>query len=1053
MRTSVGIVETRIVTSSGQQPDPLREALEKIGSAIALSSHALAQAPRELPSQLHGRLAGYDNEHIKSFLAQAREQTQWPWLRPMRASLATPESPLLGILVGHRSEIQAIASVPGSSLVVSGSPDGTIRVWDLSSHSCIRKITGPFDRVYAVAVTPDGRHIVAGTNTKFAYVYALATGHLESELGPHEAAVPRIVITSDGSRCCCLSGGGLQVWDMESGRLVRTISDFNEPTEQDDNEYLGAREALVLSAAGIHISLAITPDDNVIGAVYDGGLLQVWDLDSGECVQTLKGHAHPANAVAVSADGRRAVSIGLDLTLKVWDLKSGTCIRSIDLPADDRLSLALTHDGKRCITGPGDDRIYLWDLESGECVGAYGDSWIEVCSMAISDDGRSLLAGVYERIEIYDLDRPMDTSPQGPPNEIGCVQIDSTDGQRAFSLGGDMTLRSWGLLTGQCNAELIHGETGRTNAALGPTALSEDGQLAVSSTEQYVLKTWDIGNDTCRILRTCDGYAGAIAFLPGEERVAVGSDAEIEILDFPEGACVQSLSGHAATVTAISACQHNRLATGSNDGNLRLWNLSTGQCEQSLFGKEAITDIAVRFDDRVAITNSYDGVLRIWDLATSVCRRVLRTDNRQNDICLAEGHPWVASCTKDGKVAIWDFESGKLLHKKSLPLSFRPVRFSSDDCSLIIASHRAPDSVIFGAWQFAQGYRIKLTKGIRHVHARPSNSRRDHGCRWIKYDLDEESAEIWDCETGEFIASQDTHRIGGRALTNDARFLLFASSDYSIRVWDQRRAEVRIFPGHPAKITATVLSPDGDIAVTGDEAGTVKIWDVPTATCLHELDHHDDSVDALAISPCGRLLASGSDDCTIRVYALDRSCAVESVTKISSAVFELAFDKSGDRLLCRSMGNREAVVTLIDRSKATEILKSDEIFAAEFTSSGDEIVIASRKSERRTVGLWSVAKKSLIRVIAEGAEFTKLALTPDDRKVAALVRTGNESFEAGDEILRVSTLTADGDDVTFRADAPGTNIAYDAFGNIVVGGQDGAVHLLKLVNAEPDGKE
>jgi WD40 repeat protein len=52
----------------------------------------------------------------------------------------------------------------------------------------------------------------------------------------------------------------------------------------------------------------------------------VWDLESGACLHTLEGHTYGDYAVALTTDGKRAVSVSRDKTLRVWDLKFGTCL-------------------------------------------------------------------------------------------------------------------------------------------------------------------------------------------------------------------------------------------------------------------------------------------------------------------------------------------------------------------------------------------------------------------------------------------------------------------------------------------------------------------------------------------------------------------------------------------------------------------------------------------------------------------------------------------------------------------------------------------------------
>jgi WD40 repeat protein len=62
--------------------------------------------------------------------------------------------------------------------------------------------------------------------------------------------------------------------------------------------------------------------------------LKVWDLDTGEDLRTLAGHEAAVEAVAITSDGRRAVSGSTDNTLRVWDLETAEPIAMASLPAE-----------------------------------------------------------------------------------------------------------------------------------------------------------------------------------------------------------------------------------------------------------------------------------------------------------------------------------------------------------------------------------------------------------------------------------------------------------------------------------------------------------------------------------------------------------------------------------------------------------------------------------------------------------------------------------------------------------------------------------------------
>ena len=74
----------------------------------------------------------------------------------------------------------------------------------------------------------------------------------------------------------------------------------------------------------------------------------MWEVDSGRELRTLTGHTGSVNGVALSGDGRLAVSASSDQTLKVWEVASGRELRTLAGHTDAVTGVAVSGDGRTC---------------------------------------------------------------------------------------------------------------------------------------------------------------------------------------------------------------------------------------------------------------------------------------------------------------------------------------------------------------------------------------------------------------------------------------------------------------------------------------------------------------------------------------------------------------------------------------------------------------------------------------------------------------------------------------------------------------------------------
>nr|QNO54145.1 hypothetical protein CKCBCIOL_00002 [Methanosarcinales archaeon ANME-1 ERB7] len=180
--------------------------LRLVQGAIRLSAHVLARDKTQFAGQLLGRTQSFQDSGIQSMLKQAREWGCDLCLCPLTASLTPPGGPLIRILEGHTSWVDAVAITPDGKHAISGSLDNTLMVWDIESGEEMQRLKGHTDWVNAVAVTPDGKHIISGSGDKILRVWDIESGQILASFSgdaPLRACAispdSRTIVTGDAS--------------------------------------------------------------------------------------------------------------------------------------------------------------------------------------------------------------------------------------------------------------------------------------------------------------------------------------------------------------------------------------------------------------------------------------------------------------------------------------------------------------------------------------------------------------------------------------------------------------------------------------------------------------------------------------------------------------------------------------------------------------------------------------------------------------------------------------------------------------------------------------
>jgi serine/threonine protein kinase len=285
----------------------------------------------------------------------------------------------------------------------------------------------------------------------------------------------------------------------------------------------------------------------------------------------LTGHTDSVWTVAIAAHGRLAVSGGKDRALRLWDMASGQHLRTCGDHAQEIRSVALSPDGRQAVTASG-ATLRLWDLDTGKELGRFTGHTATIRSVVFSRDGRRLLSGSEDRtVRLWDVaSRREQRRFTGHAGDVTSV-VFTPDCRRGLSGSRDQTLRLWDLQSGK---ELQ--SFGGNRGLILSVALSLDGTQALSGNYDTTLHLWDVA--TGRELRRFQGHkqmVAAVAFSPDGRRVVSAShDRTLRLWDVESARELCCCEGHSSWVTSVAFAPDGRhVLSGSADKTLRLWQL------------------------------------------------------------------------------------------------------------------------------------------------------------------------------------------------------------------------------------------------------------------------------------------------------------------------------------------------------------------------------------------------------------------------------------------------------------------------------------------------
>lgn len=561
------------------------------------------------------------------------------------------QKPSVAVLSGHKGEVYEIAVFPDRRRLASVGKDGVLCIWDLRTHSLLRKIQIGDGELHSVAVSPNGRYVAVGS---------LAAHLIDLDDDAPEAAMKEI---------------------------YRRDSNIE--------------------------SLAFGPDGKTLAAAVRYEEVCVLTLD-GEIVNQIPGHARgytlefDPKRPNLIVPNRQIKADGSDPgTIQIWSDGLSTKRLEISDPTSGKYS-RLTHArcspcGKYLLAGElYQSRVHLYPHNSDRSIDSTPVARHRLSDFAYAPDGLAVAIG-YENgiVELYPIEANLDDAPsfghrpqsfEAHKGEVWAVRFVNL--KTVATCGKDGKIRIWSL-DGRRKADFQV-----TDAHLGESKVSPDGKSFLfighpgyivadvetgdtlyhqaHATRLHLTGAWApasdrfvvgcrepncllVANAAGRIEKTIalDDIPRAIHFSPDGLSVAVVMDGQLDLWDPQTGQKSGQWRVAPKSKCVIFSHDGETLYVGDHDEGVTLIPRDSRQPSRTIPCK-VVDSLAITPDGAKLATGHLDGVIRLWDLTgdapprelvahlRAVCKLAFTRDGRT-----------LLSASDDGAIQLWSVAHGR----------------------------------------------------------------------------------------------------------------------------------------------------------------------------------------------------------------------------------------------------------------------------------------------------------------------------------------------------------------------------------------------------------